>query len=244
MLALLRTPRWLGFTTLVVAAIVGFGLLSNWQWHRAQEKNAQRTAIDSATKANPIELSTMNAAATDWQGVRVSGSYDAQGQVLARQRPQGGQNGFWVLTPLMLDDGRDLWVVRGWLRAGSAATTTPAIPDPPAGEVTLVGSWHQFEIIKESARSGLPPKMVGAVDPSVLPRTGNFNGYLRVVASTPSQTGLDFIARPQIDDSMNLSYAGQWLLFAGVALVGWYFFLRREAKDDRAAKTQATISAT
>lgn len=99
MLALLRTPRWLGFTTLVVAAIVGFGLLSNWQWHRAQEKNAQRTALDSATKANPIELSTMNAAATDWQGVRVSGSYDAQGQVLARQRPQGGQNGFWVLTP-------------------------------------------------------------------------------------------------------------------------------------------------
>ncbi|MCX6423834.1 MAG: hypothetical protein NTV96_04560 [Actinobacteria bacterium] len=62
--------------------------------------------------------------------------------------------------------------------------------------------------------------------------TGDFAGYLRITATTPSQEVLAFVSAPQIDDTMNLSYAGQWLLFAGVALVGWYVFLRREAKED------------
>jgi cytochrome oxidase assembly protein ShyY1 len=48
----------------------------------------------------------------------------------------------------------------------------------------------------------------------------------------PAQEVLAFVSAPQIDDTMNLSYAGQWLLFAGVAIVGWYIFLRREAKED------------
>jgi len=30
---------------------------------------------------------------------------------------------------------------------------------------------------------------------------------------------------------MNYSYAGQWLLFAMVAICGWFYFLRREAKE-------------
>ena len=100
-----------------------------------------------------------------------------------------------------------------------------------AGAVSVIGTWHQFEKVDDAARVGLPVQMVGAVDPEVLPEPGDFTGYLRVSASTPPSPGLTVISRPQIDDSMNLSYAGQWLLFAGVALVGWFFFLRREAKE-------------
>ena len=162
----------------------------------------------------------------------MTGTYDLSTQVVVRQRPQDGRNGFWVLAPLMLTDGRTVWVVRGWLPANSSATISPEIPEPPSGKVSVIGSWHGFEQVNEASRTGLPVKMVGAVDPSVLPLAGDFDGYLRLTATTPSQEVLVFVAAPQIDDTMNLSYAGQWLLFAGVALVGWYFFLRREAKED------------
>jgi cytochrome oxidase assembly protein ShyY1 len=41
---------------------------------------------------------------------------------------------------------------------------------------------------------------------------------------------------PDVDENRNLSYAGQWLLFALVAVGGWFFFLRREARDDAARR--------
>lgn len=232
MLALLRTRRWIAFTALVLIAIVAFGLLSRWQWYRANEKQTQRIALEEAAAANPTDLTALVARAPDWKSISVTGTYDRSTQVVVRQRPQDGRNGFWVLTPLMLADGRTVWVVRGWLSASSSATTSPDIPEPPPGKVAVIGSWHGFEKVNEASRTGLPAKMVGAVDPSVLPLVGDFDGYLRLTTATPSQEALVFVAAPQIDDSMNLSYAGQWLLFAGVALVGWYFFLRREANED------------
>ncbi len=231
MLVLLKTRRWLGFTALVLVAIAAFGVLSNWQWHRAEAKAAQRAALELAAAGSPIELITLADTTADWQSVEAVGTYDPNTQVVVRQRPQEGRNGFWVLNQLDLADGRVAWVVRGWLPASSSATTSPEIPAAPTGAVSVMGTWHQFERVDDAARVGLPAQMVGAVDPEVLPAPGDFNGYLRVSSSTPPSPGLTVISRPQIDDSMNLSYAGQWLLFAGVALVGWFFFLRREAKE-------------
>ncbi|MEI7629618.1 MAG: SURF1 family protein [Actinomycetes bacterium] len=239
MLASLRTRRWIAFTTLVLVAIVAFGLLSRWQWHRANEKQAQRIELEQAAATNPVELTAIDAPAPDWQIISATGTYDPSMQVVVRQRPQDGRNGFWVLTPLLLTDGRSVWVNRGWLPASASATTSPVIPEPPSEPVAIIGSWHGFEQINEASRTGLPARMVGAVDPSVLPLAGDFDGYLRITATTPSQEVLAFVSAPQIDDTMNLSYAGQWLLFAGVALVGWYVFLRREAKED--ARSRAPV---
>jgi cytochrome oxidase assembly protein ShyY1 len=37
------------------------------------------------------------------------------------------------------------------------------------------------------------------------------------------------VTRP--DEIQNVSYAVQWLLFAAVAIGGWFYFLRRESKE-------------
>ena len=39
--------------------------------------------------------------------------------------------------------------------------------------------------------------------------------------------------RPDVDEGRNISYAIQWILFAIIAIGGWFFFLRREARDER-----------
>jgi len=54
MWSLLRTPRWLGFTVLVIVAIVGFGLLSSWQWSRAEEERQARNAQIAQTEVERL----------------------------------------------------------------------------------------------------------------------------------------------------------------------------------------------
>ena len=227
MLQLLRTRRWIGFTALVVGVIIAFGLLSRWQWSRAEEKRAERNAIATVTSEPAVELGS--GAPDEWTHVAVRGTFDAPRQRLVRQRPQDAANGYWVITPLTMVDGRTIWVNRGWLAATGPATSTPPAPTPPSGVQEVTGWWRAFEVVRPEARTGLPAGMVGAVDPDVLPVPGDVTGYLQAEAPT---TGLIPVPRPEIDDGRNISYAVQWLLFAVVAIVGWWFFLRREAADD------------
>jgi cytochrome oxidase assembly protein ShyY1 len=53
--------------------------------------------------------------------------------------------------------------------------------------------------------------------------------------SVPEQDGLIPLSLPEVNEGQNISYAVQWLLFAGVAMAGWFFFLRREAREDALA---------
>lgn len=225
MLRLLRTRRWLGFTALVLFAIVAFGLLSRWQWSRADEKRAERVAISAASDARPVEVGTP---AAEWTAVEASGEYGAQAAV--RQRPLDGRNGYWVLALLRIDDGHAVWVNRGWLAATGPATVSPELPPTPTGTVHVTGWWRPFETT--DVRTGLPAGIVAAVDPDVLPQAADVRGWIQLDASDPRESELIPVPRPEIDEGRNISYAMQWLLFAAVAIVGWWFFLRREAIED------------
>ena len=214
MLALLRTRRWIAFTLLVIAVIVAFGLLSRWQWARAEERRVQHNAIASAEAAVPYSP----AITTEWQPVTATGTYDTQ-QLLVRRRPLNGSNGFWVVTPMRLADGGQVLVVRGWIRATDVQTDVVTPPAPPSGTVNISGRWRLAEA--PSSSEGLPTGQVMSVD----------QGYIQLASSTPEQAGLIVLPLPEIDESRNVSYAVQWLLFAAVAMIGWFFFLRREARE-------------
>ena len=240
-MTLLRTRRWVGFTLLVIVAIAGFGFLSHWQWTRAEDKRTERLALEQAAAASPLDL--LDARPTDveplpeWAAVTATGSYGTP-QVVVRQRPQDGMNGYWLLAPLTLADERVVWVSRGWLPAGQAATTTPDMPPVPAGQVTVAGGWHAFETFDPSRADGLPAGMVASVSVDELPVKSALPGYVQVSESVPADEAVVPVHRPAIDEGRNLSYAGQWLIFAFVAIVGWYVFLRREAKDIAREQTE------
>lgn len=233
MFALLRTRRWIGFTALVIVLIAAFGFLSHWQWQRADEKRLQRLSVEHSPVGSSRPVPSSNIASLpEWESVTVTGAFDPSRQVLVRQRPQAGANGYWVLTALSSGAGLTVWVNRGWMAATGPAMTTPESPQPPAGNVAVTGWWRLPETVSESSRTGLPVGMVGAVDPSVLPNTTTMSGYVQLLTSTPEMSGLVPVPRPTIDEGQNISYAVQWLLFAAVGIVGWFIFLRREAIED------------
>lgn len=228
MLRLLRTRRWVGFTALVVLAILAFGLLSRWQWGRAEDKRLAQSVVDQHSDLVATELTAV--APSEWTHVTVTGEYLPDTQVVVRQRPLESRNGYWVLTALRDPRDRVVWVNRGWLAASGPATATPDSPAPPTGQVAVTGWWRPMEQAKDDTQIGLPEGMVSAIDARVLPVASSLSGYVQAGAS--DDPALIPVPRPQADDGRNISYAVQWLLFAVVALVGWWFFLRREAADD------------
>lgn len=245
-LPLLRTRRWIAFTALVVGVIIAFGLLSHWQWSRAEQKRQEQIALYAAIDRPPTPLSD-GPTSQQWRHVTVAGAYEPSSQVLVRKRPLDARNGFWVLTALKPDDGDAVWVNRGWIPATGDALSTPVAPAPPVGEVTIDGYLRAWEDADPDANSGLPLGQIAAPAPALLPPVGTvFPGYVQLESSSPAQDELTTLPLPDVDSSRNISYAIQWLLFAAVAIVGWYFFLRREALEDAArasASERTTIGA-
>ncbi len=232
---LLRTRRWLGFTVLVVVVIIAFGLLSAWQWSRAEDRRAERDALSTAMSARPIPVDrALDRApgAWEWTPATAVGTYDPAHEVVVRKRPLDATNGFWVLTPL-LTDGPTVWVNRGWIPAGVDALSTPQVPSPPAGIVEVMGYVVPFESADPERNVGLPAGQVAAPAPALLPDVSAASGgVLQLASSVPEQRDVRPLPLPEVDDSRNISYAVQWLIFAGVAIGGWFFFLRREARED------------
>lgn len=239
MWSLLRTPRWQGFTVLVLVAIVGFGLLSSWQWSRAEEerqaRNAQIAQIETTRLGLVEALATLGDDVTDEtrRPIEVFGVYEPEATVLVRQRPLDGRNGFWVATPLRVSDGPDIWVNRGWIPATGAATATVVPPPPPRGQVRIFGWLVPSEVTREVI-TDLPAGQVRWLDTRELDSFGSqpLPVYVERVASDPAEPDLLALPLPEIDETQNISYAVQWLIFAAIALSGWFFFLRREARDD------------
>jgi len=233
MLPLLRTGRWLGFTALVIGAIVAFGILSAWQWSRAEERRAERLDLQAAQSIAPTPLPGNEAlrSLAPWHRLVATGTYQAGSTVMARLRYRDGSNGFWVLGALELTDGRTAWVSRGWIPARGPATSVPPSPPLPPGEVTVIGAWQPYEDVSADRQTGMPAGMVAGIAPEVLRAATSIEttvpGYLQAVQA--DNPGLQPVPAPQVDEGRNISYAVQWLLFAGVAIVGWWVFLRREA---------------
>jgi len=229
-LALLKTRRWIGFTAIVVISIVGFGLLSQWQWNRANEQRTERLAISDAQVL--LDVDSVNDLA-EFSRVSVRGTFDDQDTALVRQRPQDGGNGYWVMTPLDTSLGTRIWVIRGWVGASTIATEVPTVPLAPAGTTVVNGALRNFEAPLTEVY-GLPRGVIAKMSREELVTPGAThsveNRVVQLITSTPSDSEMVIVPLPEVDEVQNVSYAVQWILFALVAIIGWFIFLRREAK--------------
>ncbi len=229
MLALLKTQRWLGFTAIVIVSIIGFGLLSRWQWDRADEHRAERLAISEAQVLQDVDsVNDLD----EFTRVQITGIYDNGNTQLVRQRPLDGGNGYWVMTPLDTNSGTRIWVIRGWVGASTIATEVPSIPQAKVGQTEVTGAVRYFEEPLADVY-GLPAGVIAKMSLEELTTQDSSgtvdNRVVQLISSTPSDEML-IVPLPEVDEGQNISYAVQWILFALVAIIGWFIFLRREAK--------------
>jgi surfeit locus 1 family protein len=222
----LTSPIWLLGHLLALAAVVSFVMLGFWQLRRHDEKVDRRDAARTAQEAPRVAVE--DAPDGEVRRVTATGEYLA-GVEAKRLTSLDGLSGYEVLTPLVLDDGTAVVVVRGWARLevdhlqGGVA---------PPGEVTVEGVlWpatvgeHEPAPLPEFVRSPDPGRFAAA--------TGlEFSDSYLVITDQDPPIGepLRLPDQPEASLGPHLGYAGQWFLFAAVLVVGYPLLLRRRVR--------------
>ena len=138
----LKRSRWLILAGTVVMALAT-ARLGFWQLDRAAQKIALKDA-QLAQRGLPAldtgDLPRDSAAPLPLhRAVRLQGRWSAAHTVYLENRQMKGRPGFYVLTPLLLDDGKAVLVQRGWQPRDMADRTRVAAVPTAAGRVQLQG---------------------------------------------------------------------------------------------------------
>lgn len=233
-----RTGKfWLGLVLLPIALAVLVSL-GTWQVKRLHWKEDLLAAIEQRSQADPVDVSAIKAALgagepIDYRAARASGRFlnDRERHFFATFE---GQSGFYVYTPLELDDGRLLFVNRGFVPYDRKEPSTrpqslvegvqtitglararleekPSFMVPENDEAANIFYWKDLD--RMAASTGL------AAD-KVLP-------FFLDADSTPVPGGLPRGGVTVIDlPNSHLQYAITWyglaLALLGVALFGWF----------------------
>ena len=227
----LRSLRfWLLTFTALVVAVSTFSL-GQWQLRRADQKETLQAAVEAQKVLPALDNSALAATKTVadqmHRMVVFKGEWQARHTVYLDNRPMNGKSGFWVFTPLMLQDtGQVILVRRGW--APRNFNDRALLPDvqTPIGVVTVAGRIAPppsklYEFKGEDAgrlrqnidltafrqESGLP-----LLDASLLQTGGPSEGLLREWAA------------PNLGVDKHYGYAFQWfgLFVLVIGLYGWF----------------------
>ncbi|GAA2736929.1 SURF1 family protein [Pedococcus aerophilus] len=248
---MLRTalkPRWLGLFALLVGIVWACAQLGLWQLHVAQDKGLAE-ALQKAREARPALIDTVvrpHEAFPNPQSnraVTAIGEYVPADQFIVGPRRLDGKTGYWVVTPLVVEEtGARLAVVRGFVTDPAAAGTAPA------GKVSVDGSLAPGESPAE-APTGMPAwpqEALGSIDLSILVNRwpGDiYNAFIfaqseRTAAGLGLQpsTGLERVPPPEVVGGLkwrNAAYAFQWWVFGGFAAFMWFRMVRDDAQHER-----------
>ncbi|WP_320780810.1 SURF1 family protein [Streptomyces sp. CRN 30] len=242
----LLSRQWVILTLIAVLLIPTMIELGFWQMHRYEERTARNDLVAEALDSDPVPVEQLTSpgatitSAERYHNVKATGRFDTDREVVVRRRTDADDNiGYHVLTPFVLDDGKVLLVNRGWLPAdGPSQTEFPKIPAPPAGEVTLTGRIMPDETTEASGikdLKGLPDRQIMLINSEQqAERLGAevLGGYVVLTTPEPANGTPELIGRPGNEDAaLNYAYAIQWWLFSAAVPVGWWFLVRREARE-------------
>ncbi|MBB4184861.1 surfeit locus 1 family protein [Sinorhizobium terangae] len=230
---------------LVVAAFGVLVSLGTWQVQRLQWKEGLLAAIAERRTAPPVSLKEIEAMAAagddiDYRTVSVSGTYD-HGKERHFFATHEGRTGYYVFTPLMLDDGRALFVNRGFVPFEKKdASTRPE--GQVAGTVTVNGlarprlSEKPSSLVPDNdiAKNIFYWKDLDAMAGSAGLPADRVVSFFVDADATANPGGLPIGGVTQFDLPNNhLQYALTWygLAAALVVVSGVYFYRRRRQPD-------------
>lgn len=205
-----------------------------------QWKHALIARVDARVHAAPVALPSdarlggTGAADLEYLRVRASGVYQGSATALVRAATELG-TGYWTMTPLRLADGRQVWINRGFVPAGTSAATAGATA--PGGRVTVIGllrksepkgsilqsnrpegdRWYARDVAAMASARGIGAVLPAFVDAQVEQADAPSSAKLRPV---PGLTQIRF------PDS-HLTYALTWFAMALFSAVGLAYIWRR-----------------
>lgn len=239
----LLTRRWIGFGAFVIILAVLCVLLGRWQFHRAEDRQAENERIAAALAIDPIPLQDLDSVAEhEWTRVEATGRFDTNAVVTVRYMQRDGAPGVDVVAPFILSDGSAILVDAGWMSTDNSGDKPESIPTLPDADVTIEGWWRVDS---------------GAGSNAVTPRDDQVRAIASHAWTTPYELqegwlnlqspGIDGLTPEPVPSSSNgphFAYGLQWWFFGALALFGFIWFARAERLENRkAAQAKATNSA-
>jgi surfeit locus 1 family protein len=238
--SIISVPRSRAFYAVTLATLCGVALtvrLGFWQLSRAAEKEQRQAQITTQMEASVLDTQALLTEPSKFknlhQRVVLQGRWLPEYTVYLENRPMNGRTGFWVLTPLELNEDARVLVQRGWLPRHQLDRTLLPEMQTPEGVVQVQG------------RIALPPsdlmtfreredKSRNASDLTQIRQNIEMDVYMSQVGSPlkaivlqtdESSEGLlrDW---PQIASGVekNLAYAFQWFCLAALQLLLYIWF--------------------
>jgi surfeit locus 1 family protein len=232
-----------GFAALMLALTALFVSLGVWQWLRLTEKEALIATVADRMQRDPLELPTpamwpsLDIEEFDYRPVGVTGTWLPDETILvftslsdARGRHSGA--GYWVMTPLALEQGGTVFVNRGFVpQASRAAFATGGAVDPGLVRVTGVARLSE-EVGSFTPGTDTPnriewvrniDRLARLVDPALGPFAPITLDLPSAGAGALPQGGETVVSFP----NNHLGYAITWLGFAVLTPILLVFWLRR-----------------
>lgn len=254
MVRFLLTPRWLGLLVVVVLLGLTCVRLSEWQFHRYQERKDSNALVRGNLAAEPTPVGDLMSttsepsSAIEWRTVTATGHYDAAGQLAVLYRTRQGSPGVDVLTPFVTAAGPAVLVDRGWVPAPSNGNITQTLPSPARGPVTLSG-WVRVDSSGNAEQVTPSQGSVRAISAFAVGSTLPYpvlHGFLELTLESPASphppSRLD---PPDLSGGPSFFYGFQWLFFALLFFGFWCYFAWAEYREkasgkdsDRAPKPQ------
>ena len=243
----LLSRRWILFGITVVLLTYVAYLLGQWQFHRLDDRR-ERNAIVERNEGRTVDVSQIMTTGGDvetedeWTAVTATGTYDVENTVVVRYRTRDGQPGADVVVPLRLDDGTSVLVDRGWMateNSGDLAGSDPeALPDPPSGEVEVVGyarsdaEGRSTEVTDTQSTRAISSDAIGeALDLDLL------GGFVDLAEETPAATDpLLPPPLPELDEGPHFFYGLQWWFFGALAVFGFFYLMYDEVRGGPARR--------
>ncbi len=251
---MLRQPRYVALSLLMVLVAIVCVLAGTWQIARLEGKVSANHALRHNAHAAPVPLGAVlplvgtagappHAHAVQFRAVHITGRFDPADQGLVRQRSVDDNSGYLVLTPFRTAGGTVL-VVRGFVPAADSAVGTPSVPAAPSGPVTVRARVEPAET-KHDQAAHLPKGELESINPgdqALRLGTAVYDGYAELLPKQPGTSGLTAIPAPDLSnpaggavEPQHLAYIIQWYLFALLALAAPIAMVRAETRhvDER-----------
>lgn len=237
------SARWIGFAVFVVLLAAICTRLGFWQMDKLDQRLDRNDLVTKHFAADPVDLLTALPDGTkvdrsnEWTRVTATGRYDVDRELTVKFMTRDGAPGANVVTPLILANGEGVLIDRGWT-ATDNNVSKPDVPAPPTGEVTVEGWLRQNNGAGDSAT--VPSDgQIRAISSTKLADYVPYrlvNGYVNLQKQTPppdEATALAVEPEPELGQGPHFFYALQWWFFALLAVVGYFWFARAEAKERR-----------
>jgi surfeit locus 1 family protein len=221
-------------TAAAVATVALTARLGVWQLDRAAQKLALQAAIDQQARlpaldsASQLPADPAAMAASHHRRARLAGRWSPSHTVYLDNRQMNGRPGFYVVTPLLLNDGRALLVQRGWVARDPIDRTRLPPVTTPAGEVQVGGRiapWPGRLFEFASTASGVIRQNLD--HDAFAHETGLRLPPLSLV-QTEAGAGADGLLRewPAVASGVDKhhGYAFQWFGLSGLVLVLYVWF--------------------